>query len=425
MSLLDKKKVVIVVASILLAGCQTLGGYEVALEDTSVSPSMKSKSTVSTLKADTNTYEPSQYKVANLKPSERPSTETDEAGLWMLVDNYEERLATSAQLYERRELQNYLKEVTCRIADKFCYDIRVYVVHNPFFNASMMPNGLLQIHTGLLLRVHNEAQLAAILGHEIGHYLRRHSLQRMIDIREKAAASVIFQLAMVAAGTPEFNDLVNKIILGSIFSFGRDHEREADGYGLVLMKNAGYDTLEAHKVWDNLIRERDAGEGGTSSIFYSTHPPSEERRDALKEIAARLRENSNDLDKGQSRFRQAISRYRGEFLGDELALGKFETSKELLTLLLEGGFRKSETLYFFGELYRLRAEESDIPKAMEFYEQAGHSGIPPAELHRSKGLIYWRNGQKNRARESFRAYLKLKPEAPDAKMIWSMIGEKK
>ena len=412
---------IISLLSITLAACQTTGGYEQALNDPDFQSSTTLKLPASDPDSNSEAYEPSNYRIANLQPSERPSIETEEAGLWMMVDNYEERLATSARLYEDPELQKYLQSVTCRIAGPYCDDIRTYVVDNPYFNASMMPNGVMQIHTGLLLRVHNEAQLAAIIGHEIGHYLRRHSLQRMLDIRDKAAAAAIFQLAMIAAGTPQFNDIVNVIIAGSVYSFSRDNEREADGYGLVLMSQAGYDPIEAHKVWDNLIRERDAGDGGTGSVFYSTHPPSEERRAALKAIATRIKETSPELEKRQRAFEEIVSPHRREFMRNELALGKFKNSEELFTLLLEGGLHKTETLYFLGELYRLRADEGDFEKAIEAYDEAERSGEVPADLHRSKGLIQWRSGKKTEAKSSLSTYLQLKPNATDAKMIEAML----
>src|SRR3546814_15342811 len=60
-------------------------------------------------------------------------------------------------------------------------------MRTPYFNASMAPNGMMKVWSGLLLRVNDEAQLAAILGHEMGHYMQRHTLARMRDMRSKAA----------------------------------------------------------------------------------------------------------------------------------------------------------------------------------------------------------------------------------------------
>ena len=86
----------------------------------------------------------------------------------------------------------------------------------------MAPNGMLQIWSGLLLRVENEAQLAAVLGHEIGHYLQRHTLDHLRDAKSRCA----FATFMAAFGVV---GLVGQMAtLASAFTFTRDQEREAD-----------------------------------------------------------------------------------------------------------------------------------------------------------------------------------------------------
>lgn len=127
----------------------------------------------------------SDDELRNQTPGQRPRIDTTEAGLWMVMDRAEEDLKTSGHLVKDEELNGYLKSIACRLLPKYCDDIRVYLVQMPYFNATMAPNGAIQIWTGLLLRVQNEAQLAAIIGHELGHYLRRHSLQRMQDAINK------------------------------------------------------------------------------------------------------------------------------------------------------------------------------------------------------------------------------------------------
>src|SRR3546814_3527175 len=80
----------------------------------------------------------------------------------------------------------YLVEVMQRLSRDFSSDMRVYLMRTPYFNASMAPNGMMTVWSGLLLRVNDEAQLAAILGHEMGHYMQRHTLARMRDIDRKS-----------------------------------------------------------------------------------------------------------------------------------------------------------------------------------------------------------------------------------------------
>ena len=128
----------------------------------------------------------------DLKAGERPTLDSDEAGLWMAMDRVEANLRTSGRIIADPALNSYVRTLVCRLTPPHCDGIRIYVVQTPHVNASMAPNGMMQIWTGLLLHAENEAQVAYVLGHEIGHYVRRHSVQQFRDLRTKAAASVFF-----------------------------------------------------------------------------------------------------------------------------------------------------------------------------------------------------------------------------------------
>ena len=119
----------------------------------------------------------------------------------------------------------------------------------------MMAKGTMQVWTGLLLRVQNEAQLAAVLGHELTHYLRRHTLQRWRDIRAKTDALIFFQLATAVAGVGIVGTVATLATIGSIKAFSRDMEREADSLGFEIMTKAGYDPREMPKIWEMMIAE--------------------------------------------------------------------------------------------------------------------------------------------------------------------------
>src|SRR5262245_2044818 len=80
----------------------------------------------------------------------RPDLSTDEGGLWGLMDREEARLRRSPFVLRDAELTGYVQDMACRLAGDHCPDIRVVLVRTPFFNASMAPNGLMQVWTGLL-----------------------------------------------------------------------------------------------------------------------------------------------------------------------------------------------------------------------------------------------------------------------------------
>ena len=362
--------------------------------------------------------------VADIQPGQRPALDTDEAGLWMAMDRAEKALKTSGNRVRDEALNEYVSGIVCKLAGAYCPDIRIYLVRVPYFNASMAPNGTMQVWTGLILRTRNEAQLATVLGHEIAHYLRRHSLQMWQDARSKTNVLIFFQIATAAAGVALAGNAASLIALGSISAFSREHEREADSVGLKLLAEAGYDPREASKIWEQLIREEKAAEDKKSRpLFFASHPPPEERNETLKRLAAEAMKDGLARTAGQERFRAVFLPHRGKYLRDELHVRRFSRTEELLNILLEDGANVGELRYFQGELYRLRGKEGDRDKALDAYRKALASGGTPPEIHRSMGLIYLKSGESDKARASFSKYLELRPDASDREMIRSLMQQ--
>ena len=82
---------------------------------------------------------PSQpvYSVSSIRPSVRPAINTDEAGLWMMVDKIENKLKTSGNLVRDPKINAYVSKLVCKLAGPYCNDVRTYVVRVPAFNANM------------------------------------------------------------------------------------------------------------------------------------------------------------------------------------------------------------------------------------------------------------------------------------------------
>ena len=183
-------------------------------------------------------------------------------------------------------MNQYVYDVKCRLAQQYCDDIRVYIMRQPYFNASMYPNGVMVIWSGLLLRVDNEDQLAAVIGHEIGHYLRRHSLDRYIDQKEKSDLATVLSLGFAIAGIGIVGSLTDYMLYASMFAHQREHEHEADQYGVQLMRDAGYKIEEASKVWDSIIKEdqADKDNSGGGVPFFASHPSPIDRFERLEHL---------------------------------------------------------------------------------------------------------------------------------------------
>jgi len=257
----------------------------------------------------------------------RPDVGTDEGGLWAMMDREETRLRRSPFVIRDASLRDYVQGIACKIAGPHCPDIRVHLVNTPIFNAFMAPNGMMQVWSGLLLRVENEAQLAAILGHEIGHYLQRHTLERLRDVRSRSAFAQFLGLFGLVGSLGQL------AVLASMLAYSREQESEADRIGLVLMREAGYDGREAGRIWENLLLEikaRKENNGFGRSPMFATHPAPEDRQQAL----AKLAESTPGGETGEAAWQKAMNPFRHEWIMDEVKRRQYDESLALLNRLV-------------------------------------------------------------------------------------------
>ena len=344
----------------------------------------------------------------------RPELASDEGGLWALMDREETRLRRSPFALRDPQLHTHVQDMACRLAGEHCPDVRVHLVRTPYFNASMAPNGMLQVWTGLLLRVDNEAQLAAVLGHEIGHYLARHSVERLRDAKSRSAFGQFLGLFGIAGAVGQLG------LIASMFAYGREHESEADRIGAILMRKAGYDAGEAAKIWENLLLEIKARpEGLSNSPLFARHPAPDDRMEALASLAAGMPGGvAND-----AAWRERTKPFLRDWLNDEIKRGQHEESLALLTRMMLRSPSMPEYAYARGEVYRLRAGDGDLDSAIADFKAAAAIGGEPAETHRGLGMIYRLRKQPAEARSGLQRYLELAPQAPDFAMMKTYLEE--
>lgn len=344
----------------------------------------------------------------------KPDLSTDEGGLWAMMDREETRLRRSPFLVRDAAVQKYLQDMAVKLAGEHGQDVRVYPVRTPFFNASMAPNGMMQVWTGLLLRVDNEAQLAAVLGHEIGHYLQRHTLERLRDVKSRAAFGTFVSMFGLIGMVGQM------IALAGAFGFSREQERQADSIGLALMRQAGYDTREAAKVWDNLRLELavvHGGDPGGRSPMFASHPPSAERSATLRDLAAA--DSGGYL--GEDEHRAALAGLRAQMLDDELKRGQTSETLALMGRLIEREPTRADLHYARGEARRLRGSAQDLADAQVDFERAIAVGNEPPDVHRALGYLHTSRNEPEQARLSFARYVELAPAAPDVALIKSLL----
>lgn len=156
-------------------------------------------------------------------------------------------------------------------------------------NAFALPGGRMGVHTGLLDVTESPAQLAAVMGHEVGHVLARHGAERVSSGKLSTFGMGVAQIW--ASGNPEGRaDILQALGVGvqlGMLKYSRTHESEADEIGLMLMARAGFDPREAVALWQNMGR---ASGGAAPPEFLSTHPSGTTRIAELREAMPRAME---------------------------------------------------------------------------------------------------------------------------------------
>jgi len=362
--------------------------------------------------------------------------DTDERGMWQSMEKIEETIQASPQRLNNPELQSYTGGVIEQLLGQEVPDLRLYLIRSAMFNASMFPTGMMIINTGLLARIRNEAQYAAVLGHEAGHYYRKHSIERYRSIRTKTAAMSWFSAAAsVGAGVNSMSSyggadwiyaasLINTAVTMSMFQFSRNQEAEADAYGITLMAKAGYAPDAASKIWEQLIEERKASAEqhnkrykDRSTSLVSTHPPSEDRMKDLGDTAAYLSGRSSlaPTDR-RDEWLAAIAPHRAMLLDEQVKLNDPGASLYLVNSLAQDGWT-GLLRYNEGEIYRMRGEAGDREKAAEAFAAATTFPDAPADAWRAHGYALLKAGKVEDGRNALGKYLVMNPDAKDAGVV--------
>jgi beta-barrel assembly-enhancing protease len=343
----------------------------------------------------------------------------DEKGLWMQMAEEERKLKTSEFVIKDPALNSYVRSVFCKMTGEGrCKDVRIYIMRTPYFNATMAPNGMMQIWSGLLLRTRNEAQMAAVLGHEYTHYQKRHSVRLFQDAKKKLATGAWLGM---------FIPFAQLASVAGIYENSRDMEREADTGSIAMLENAGYDPIAASQVWEQLRAEMDAtaaerkrkSRKDKNGGMFATHPPTLERMTELKKLAQATKTYGNGVN-NRDQYRKNLGAFWASIIDDQIKLNDFGATEFLLGSLASEGWT-SELLYARGELYRARGLPDDFKSAVGFYTQAVADPQVPVEAWRGLGLAKLRSGDAT-GKEALKTYLKLRPDSPDKAMMAMLAG---
>ncbi|MCG8325873.1 MAG: M48 family metalloprotease, partial [Thiotrichales bacterium] len=208
-------------------------------------------------------------------------------------------------VYDDPELQVYVQQIGERLARKSHRSNLIYrftVLDSKEVNAFALPGGYIYITRGLMAYLNSEAELAAVLGHEIGHVTARHSV-RQYSATQLANIGVALGSAFIPGlNNSAANQLTQLFGTALLRGYGREHELEADRLGAEYLAVTGYDpkamldvigVLKSQEIFE---RQRARAEGREPRIYhglFSTHPDNDRRRQEVVGHADKLRTNSD------------------------------------------------------------------------------------------------------------------------------------
>ncbi len=206
------------------------------------------------------------------------------------------------------KLSEYVNRVGQRLAsvsDRPNLSYEFVIVNDSTPNAWALPGGKIAINRGLLTELTSEAELAAVLGHEIVHAAARHGAKGM-------ERGMLLQGGIIALGVAARNSQYNDMLIGSagaaaglvMSKYSRHQELESDHYGMIYMAKAGYNPEAAIRLQEIFLKLSKGNSNWLDGLFAS-HPPSQERIEANKITAQKLISNNNTFE-GRDEYTDAI-----------------------------------------------------------------------------------------------------------------------
>lgn len=223
--------------------------------------------------------------------------------------------AQHGNLYPDRVLQDYIDEVGNRVvqsstAEDSPYPFEFHLLRDPqTVNAFALPGGQIFITAAMLSRLNSEAQLAGVLGHEVGHVIARHGAEHLA--KQQLGSALVNAVGIAASDDPQsarqaaiLAQAVNQMVN---LKYGRDDELESDLLGFQFMTEAGYNPSGIVELMEILNSVR-GGTGGQPE-FLSTHPNPTNRVEKLVAIIEREYPNGipSQLQEGKERFTQIVN----------------------------------------------------------------------------------------------------------------------
>lgn len=331
-----------------------------------------------------------------------------------------EKLVASTPVYNDPILSAYIEHVGQKIAkasDRPDLEYHFTIIDSQDINAFALPGGYVYINRGLLTYLQSEAEMAAVLAHEIGHITARHAVRQKTASTGAGVASV---LSVLVTGSGAVGQAANLWSTAAVKGYGRDMELEADRFGAQYMYNAGYDpqaminVIGLLKDQETFARRRARVEGKKQQTYhgvFASHPRNDVRLREVVEAAGELpeekkevkteyyREKTNGIVYGNNAHESDKNRFNHKSLGFSLLFPDNWTVENQRTAIVGTAPDKSASFTIRVEsrdgnqpadmalrgIYDVRSLEQD--EKLEQYRLEGHTAKLPVSSPESPDRV--------------------------------------
>ncbi len=314
------------------------------------------------------------------------------------------------------ELNLYVKQVGKQLAQasqrpNLPYDF--VVLNNSVPNAWALPGGKIAVNRGLLALLDDEAQLAAVLGHEIVHAAARHAARQMT---QAALMDAGLKATGIAAQKSEYGQwiLAGAGLGANLWQahYGRDQELEADRYGTQYMSAAGYDAQAAVELQQKLMALSEGKQKGMLDNLFASHPPSKERVERNSKYAMEMPggdRNINNFMRATAQLRKDLPAYNEQ--NKALAAAKEGDFTSAMASIKKAISLQPKEYSFMVTLAQLQMSQKHDADALISFRKARDLNPEYYMSHLGMGILLKRDHQNSAALSSLEASMKLMPSA--------------
>jgi predicted Zn-dependent protease len=376
----------------------------------------------------------------------------DEQHLIDSSDELEGYFRSQSLIYDDERVVEMVRRIGNEIAppptDEYI-EYRFFVLRDPSPNAFALPNGHVYVHTGMLARLDDEAQLAGLLAHEVNHVAGHHGIVSHRAAKKRTVA------AMVLGGLGGWGSVISVGLQASVYGFSRDLEQEADDRGAELLRDSRYDPHALPEVFDILGRDYE-GLMPRMPTIWSTHPEIRARAVTARALVADMPRRERD----RSTFESLVFPLRVLTIRDYIQDDYPQTAVSLAEATLERYPDRPGLVHVLGDAWQamgaqgrldpdeiseadkrsnrrerirrtreqrlaedLETEEgrtayaANLARAEEQYRRALELDPSFALAYRGLGEVYEQMQRDREAAEAYLKYVRAEPQAPDRALI--------